>query len=146
MDLGDLLVMPVTGQRVRDDYKSGFSKKTESATPGYYTVELDKYKVKAELTATDHVALHRYTYQNADSASLLLDLQHGLVWNPQQYKSHVKACEINWEDAQTLTGHVRSSVWVNQDLYFVMKFNKPVTDSIYLPMDCLLYTSPSPRD
>ena len=81
MDLGDLLVMPVTGQRVRDDYKSGFSKKTESATPGYYTVELDKYKVKAELTATDHVALHRYTYQNADSASLLLDLQHGLVWN-----------------------------------------------------------------
>ncbi|MGY6581799.1 hypothetical protein [Klebsiella pneumoniae] len=40
MDLGDLLVMPVTGQRVRDDYKSGFSKKTESATPGYYTVEL----------------------------------------------------------------------------------------------------------
>ena len=135
MDLGDLLVMPVTGQRVRDDYKSGFSKKTESATPGYYTVELDKYKVKAELTATDHVALHRYTYQNADSASLLLDLQHGLVWNPQQYKSHVKACEINWEDAQTLTGHVRSSVWVNQDLYFVMKFNKPVTDSIYLPME-----------
>ena len=78
MALGDLLVMPVTGQRVRDDYKSGFSKKTESATPGYYTVELDKYKVKAELTATDHVALHRYTYQNADSASLLLDLQHGL--------------------------------------------------------------------
>lgn len=135
MDLGDLLVMPVTGRRVRDDYKSPFRKETESAMPGYYTVELDKYGVKAELTATDHVALHRYTYNTADSASLLLDLQHGLVWNPNQYKSHVKACETKWEDARTLTGHVRSSVWVNQDLYFVMKFNKPVVDTLSLPME-----------
>lgn len=135
MDLGDLLVMPVTGRRVRDDYKSPFRKETESATPGYYTVELDEYGVKAELTATDRVALHRYTYNTADSASLLLDLQHGLVWNPNQYKSHVKACETKWEDAQTLTGHVRSSVWVNQDLYFVMKFSKPVTDTLSLPME-----------
>lgn len=135
MDLGDLLVMPVTGRRVREDYKSPFRKETESATPGYYTVELDEYGVKAELTATDRVALHRYTYNTADSASLLLDLQHGLVWNPNQYKSHVKACETKWEDAQTLTGHVRSSVWVNQDLYFVMKFSKPVTDTLSLPME-----------
>lgn len=134
MDLGDLLVMPVTGRRVREDYKSPFRKETESATPGYYTVELDEYGVKAELTATDRVALHRYTYNTADSASLLLDLQHGLVWNPNQYKSHVKACETKWEDAQTLTGHVRSSVWVNQDLYFVMKFNKPVIDTLSLPI------------
>ena len=33
-----------------------------------------------------------------------------------------------------LTGHVRNSVWVNQDYFFVMKFNRPVTDSLYLPM------------
>lgn len=135
MDLGDLLVMPVTGQRVRSDYKSPFDKSTESATPGYYTVKLNKYDVKAELTATEHVALHRYTYHKADSASLLLDLQHGLVWNDNQYKTHVKSCETKWEDAQTLTGHVRSSVWVNQDLFFVMKFSKPVIDTLSLPME-----------
>lgn len=135
MDLGDLLVMPVTGQRVRSDYKSPFDKSSESATPGYYTVKLNKYDVKAELTATEHVALHRYTYHKADSASLLLDLQHGLVWNDNQYKTHVKSCETKWEDAQTLTGHVRSSVWVNQDLFFVMKFSKPVIDTLSLPME-----------
>lgn len=135
MDLGDLLVMPITGQRVRSDYKSPFDKSTESATPGYYTVKLNKYDVKAELTATEHVALHRYTYHKADSASLLLDLQHGLVWNDNQYKTHVKSCETKWEDAQTLTGHVRSSVWVNQDLFFVMKFSKPVIDTLSLPME-----------
>ena len=40
MDLGDVLVMPVTGTRTRawDAYRSRFSKKQEAATPGYYTV------------------------------------------------------------------------------------------------------------
>ena len=79
MDLGDVLVMPVTGTRTRawDAYRSRFSKKQEAATPGYYTVELTEPNVKAELTATPHAALHRYTYHNTDSASVLIDLQHG---------------------------------------------------------------------
>ena len=60
MDLGDVLVMPVTGTRTRawDAYRSRFSKKQEAATPGYYTVELTEPNVKAELTATPHAALH----------------------------------------------------------------------------------------
>ena len=68
---------------------------------GYYTVELTEPNVKAELTATPHAALHRYTYHNADSASVLIDLQHGPTWNENQYHSQVKECEVNWEDAQT---------------------------------------------
>lgn len=52
----------------------------------------------------------------------------------EQYHSHVKSCEVNWEDAQTLTGHVNNAVWVNQDYFFVIKFNRPVADSLYLPM------------
>jgi len=136
MDLGDILVMPVTGTRVRswDAYRSHFSKKTEAASPGFYTVELSDPKVKAELTASTRTAMHRYTYLKADSASLLIDLQHGPSWNEKQYHSHVSSCEVNWEDAQTLTGHVRNSVWVDQEYFFVMKFNRPVVDSIYLPM------------
>ena len=120
MDLGDILVMPVTGTRARawDAYRSHFPKDKEAATPGYYTVELADPGVKAELTASPHAALHRYTYHNADSASVLIDLQHGPAWNENQYHSQVQSCETNWEDAQTLTGHVRNSVWVNQDYFF----------------------------
>ena len=136
MDLGDILVMPVTGTRTRawNAFRSHFSKEKEAATPGYYTVELADPNVKAELTASPHAALHRYTYHNADSASVLIDLQHGPAWNEKQYHSHVQNCEVNWEDAQTLTGHVRNSVWVNQDYFFVMKFNRPVIDTLHLPM------------
>lgn len=136
MDLGDILVMPFTGERHRtwDAYRSSFSKTSENATPGYYTVTLDQAKVKAELTATTHAALHRYTYEQADSASILIDLQHGPAWNEKQYHSQVNSCEANWENDSTLTGHVNNKVWVDQDYYFVMQFSRPVIDHFELPM------------
>lgn len=136
MDLGDILVMPFTGERHRtwDAYRSSFSKTFENATPGYYTVTLDQAKVKAELTATTHAALHRYTYEQADSASILIDLQHGPAWNEKQYHSQVNSCEVNWENDSTLTGHVNNKVWVDQDYYFVMQFSRPVIDHFELPM------------
>ena len=136
MDLGDILVMPFTGERHRtwDAYRSSFSKTSENATPGYYTVTLDQAKVKAELTATTHAALHRYNYEQADSASILIDLQHGPAWNEKQYHSQVNSCEVNWENDSTLTGHVNNKVWVDQDYYFVMQFSRPVIDHFELPM------------
>ena len=136
MDLGDLLVMPATGERTRawDAYRSHFSKDQESATPGYYSVLLEEPNVKAELTASTRAAFHRYTYINADQASVFIDLQHGPAWSEGQYHSHVRSCKVNWEDDQTLVGHVDNSVWVQQDYFFVVKFNRPVTEKINLEM------------
>jgi len=133
-DLGDILVMPVTARLDRKDYLSNFRKETEIAHPGYYEVMLDETGVKAELTATPHVAYHRYTYLKADSASLLVDLQNAPSWTEEQYRSHVLACEVNWENANTLSGHVRTSIWVNKDVYFVMTFNRPMQKMVNLPL------------
>ena len=136
MDLGDILVMPATGTRTRawDAYRSPFEKSTESATPGYYAVTLSAPDVRAELTATERAAFHRYIYNKADSASLLIDLQHGPAWSEGQYHSQVRECSTQWVDEYTLTGSVRNAVWVNQRYFFVMKFNRPVTDTVSLPM------------
>ena len=134
MDLGDILVMPSTGKRTRswDQYRSHYVKTQEFATPGYYSVYLTDAKVKAELTATPHVAFHRYTYDSTDSTSVLIDLQHGPSWNDKQYHSQVNLCETHWEDANTLVGHVQNTVWVKQDYFFVIKFNRPVASHIKL--------------
>ena len=134
-DLGDILVMPATGTRTRpwDGYRSHYRKSQEFATPGYYSVYLTDAKVKAELTATPHVAFHRYTYDSADSTSVLIDLQHGPSWNDKQYHSQVNLCETHWEDALTLVGHVQNTVWVKQDYFFVVKFNRPIASRIELP-------------
>ena len=135
MDLGDLLVMPVSGEQERswDGYRSSFRKETESASPGYYAVTLDDAGVKAELTSTIHAALHRYTFEKEGTAGVLIDLQHGPSWNENQYHSHVRECEVTQEDATTFTGHVNNSVWVNQDYYFILQTSRPVASVIELP-------------
>ena len=133
LDLGDILLMPVTARPGRKDYRSTFDKRTEQASPGYYAVRLNETGVKVELTATPRVAYHRYTFERADSASVLLDLQHGPAWNEQQYHSHVLACELAQDDDRTLSGHVRNRVWVEQDVYFVLTFNRPVVAADTLP-------------
>ncbi|MBR2862202.1 MAG: glycoside hydrolase family 92 protein, partial [Bacteroidaceae bacterium] len=103
-DLGNLLVTPVTARPDRKDYLSSYDKKSEQARPGYYSVYLDETKVKAELTATPHVAYHRYTFESADSAAILIDLQHSPAWTQLQYDTHVKSCEVNWENDHTISG------------------------------------------
>ena len=133
LDLGDVLIQPVTGARTRDDYRSRFDKATEEATPGYYAVRLDDYGVRAEMTATQRTAAYRFVYENADSAALLVDLQHGMAWNEKQYHTHVLSCESRWVDDMTLEGHVVSKVWAEQQLYFVLKLSRPVTGTALLP-------------
>jgi len=133
-DLGDVLVMPVAARSNRRDYSSSFRKETEKARPGYYEVMLDETGVKAEMTATSHVAYHRYTYLKSDSAAVLVDLQSAPTWNENQYHSHVQACEVNWDNANTISGHVRSSIWVTKDVYFLITFNRPMQKIVNLPL------------
>jgi len=82
-DLGDLLVMPTTGQLILDPkqtkdgnkgFYSTFSHNEEIASPGYYKVNLDSYGIRAELTASDRVGFHRYTFPQTNDAHILLDM------------------------------------------------------------------------
>ena len=129
-DLGDLLIMPVTGSLDRpvmrrwkpSAFPLPFRTTNETATPGYYKVSLDKYGVTAELTATAHAAMHRYAFP-ADKAAqthLVLDLVHGLASKP------IEAC-LKIEDKNTLTGYRRSGGWANgKTVYFVIESSAAV--------------------
>src|SRR5208282_121969 len=61
-DLGEVLIMPVLGPLDRTNYASSFSHDNELAQPGYYRVHLDTYDIEAELTASAHCGMHRYTF------------------------------------------------------------------------------------
>ena len=82
-DLGDILIMPLNEIRtprgnqddIRDGYASKYSHDNEIARPEYYSLILDRYNIKAELTATDRVGFHRYTYPEGKPASILIDLK-----------------------------------------------------------------------
>lgn len=82
-DLGNFLVMPTLGMRAEQTRKVGYQRpfrhETETTEPGYYAVTLDEIDVRAELTASTHSAVHRYTFPTGTATpGLLVDFGHGI--------------------------------------------------------------------
>ncbi len=125
-DLGNVLLMPTVGKlkmtpgnRSDEGYQSRFSHADEVARPGYYSVILADYLVKAELTATAHAGLHRYTFPGTANAHIVVDLQHGVGNN-------VTEAQLTIEDNHTASGYRRSDGWGGGKVYyFVMEFSRP---------------------
>lgn len=70
-------IMPLEGQDFSaDDFASTYSHSKETARPGYYQVLLDRYQIRAELTATPRAAYHKYTYLKGQDKKLAFDLIH----------------------------------------------------------------------
>ncbi|MDR1683070.1 MAG: GH92 family glycosyl hydrolase [Candidatus Symbiothrix sp.] len=132
-DLGDILITPFSGTP-RDDFKSAFDKTTEKASPGYYGVSLTDNAVEVELTATPHVAVHRYRFSDENPA-VYIDFQNGTVSNEESYHTRVLESAIQTEDNQTISGYLKVTHWVERQLYFVIKFNKPFDRETMLPAD-----------
>jgi predicted alpha-1,2-mannosidase len=74
--VGQLKTIPGTLENPDAGYRSRFDKNDEHSEPGYYAVLLKDYGVKAELTATERVGFHRYTFPASDSAKLIFDIGH----------------------------------------------------------------------
>ena len=65
-DYGSFTIMPQFNSLTTNaiDRGSSFSHLNEVSTPAYYSVLLERYGIKAEMTATSRTALFRFTYQN----------------------------------------------------------------------------------
>jgi predicted alpha-1,2-mannosidase len=121
--LGDVLLMPAVGAIQFDPkgYTSPFSHAQEKATPGDYRVFLDGPKVAVELTATARCGFHRYTFPAAESAHIMLDLDHGVG-------SSTVESSLTVESGDTVSGTRISEGWGGRRaVYFVMRFSKPFT-------------------
>lgn len=77
-DLGSLLVMPTVGELDVDYANYGSRYTNEKASPGYYSNRLTKYNVLTEVTSTERVGVHRYTFPKGQ-ANILLNLGQGLT-------------------------------------------------------------------
>jgi predicted alpha-1,2-mannosidase len=122
-DLGDLLMMPTIGELDLEDYASQFSHERETAAPGSYRVHLDDYGIEAELTATERVGVHRYTFPASDEAHLILDL----TANIYDYPGKTVWSSVRMENDRLLTGYRRTSGWArSRVLFFAIEFSKPV--------------------
>ena len=73
---GDLKTIPGSLEDPDAGYRSRFDKSTEYSAPGYYSVLLKDYNIKAEITATKRVGFHRYSFLDNDQANIIIDLGH----------------------------------------------------------------------
>ena len=90
-------------------YRSRFEKRDELAKPGYYSVLLKDYNVKAELTAAKRVGFHRYTYPASDQSNLIFD-----IGNKQGESGEVKDAQVQYYEDGRVEGYVITSpVYVN---------------------------------
>ena len=127
-DLYDILVMPTNSRFDRkieaNNYKpfSHFSHDNEGASPGYYWVDLLDYGVKAEMTATERVGVHRYTFPQDAHSKIHIDLGYALNWDAPT-NTHLQVVNDS-----TLQGYRFSTGWArNQKVFFEMRFSKPFT-------------------
>ncbi len=128
-DLGDILFMPATGpvkfepgSKSDPDagYRSRFSHADEKAEAGYYGVWLADPRVRAELTATPHTGVHRYTYETTEGQHLMLDLRHGI-------QDNVHSAAFRQVDDRTIEGWRRSNGWAaDHTIYFRAEFSEPI--------------------
>ncbi len=131
-DLGDFLVMPTVGNlklnpgtatNPGSGYRSRFSHTSEKTEPGYYSVQLDDYGIKAEMTTSPHVGFHQYTFPESKNAHIILDMNHGIY----NYDGKVLWSYIRVENDTLVTGYRITSGWARTNyLYFAMVFSKPV--------------------
>ncbi|MGQ4582247.1 GH92 family glycosyl hydrolase [Lysobacter sp. F60174L2] len=132
-DLGDVLLMPIAGevQLERGDvdkpgsgYHSRFKHDDEVAQPGYYAVTLDDYGIRAELTATERVGVHRYTFPAGKPAHVLVDLRTSMY----DYPGKTLWSRMRLREDGTVTGVRETRGWApGRQLYFAMRFSQPVS-------------------
>lgn len=129
-DLLDIAFMPVVGdvtlgKGTIDSPNSGmyslFSHDKEKAKPGYYSVHLDRYNVDVELTATERVGFHKYTFPKSDNSKVVIDLKSKMNWDDPMDTYLVQ------ENDSTVSGYRHSKGWADdQRLYFTVVFSKPM--------------------
>lgn len=140
-DLGNFLVMPTTGPLKKisgkedgslDGWRSFYDKATETASPGYYSVNLTDYDIKVECSATPRCGILRFTWPESDQSRIQVDLARRVGGTSEE--QYVKIIGDNliegWMRCTPQTGG-----WGNGSgqafytVYFHAEFDKPLNNS-----------------
>lgn len=130
-DLGDFLVMPTVGKlqlnpgvasNTATGYRSKYSHAQEWAEANYYKVHLQDYQVDAELTTSDRVGFHRYTFPKSEEAHIIFDLTAGIYnFDDKNVWTFVRVVNDT-----LITGYRQTQGWARtRTVYFALTFSKP---------------------
>jgi predicted alpha-1,2-mannosidase len=118
-DYGDILLMPVAGKVTPGNYgyASPFRHESEKASPGNYSVILEKYGIVADLTATPRTGFLRFTFPGTGDAGIVVDLEH---------RDKVLESGLTIVNDHEIEGFRVSEAWAKKQIvYFVARFSQP---------------------
>lgn len=141
-ELLDVLMMPTVGavqfkpgtrENPDSGYRSRFSHQSEIAKAGYYSVMLDDYNVKAELTATKRAGFQRYSFGKDESANLIIDMAHSFKTDS------ILDGTIKIINDTLIVGSHRSKGWgegtekyfVEHSVYFAARLSQPIQSASF---------------
>jgi len=120
---GEVFFAPTTGP-IRTqvaDFQSPYSHSQETASPGHYQVQLSRWGVNAELTATDRTGMVRFTFPVGKTANILVPISHTL--------NNTMAAYVRVVGNRQIDGYVVNQAFCGNKqtykVYFVMTFNRP---------------------
>ena len=122
VEFGDIRLFPFSGEWTYGEFGSPYEKSTERASPGEYAVCLSRGGIQAEMTATPHVALHRYMWPENADRRLLVDFEWGLAPDRERAKRIRKAVVAEREDG--FDGCLTVRRWGDRDVGFALRFSE----------------------
>ena len=119
-DLGSIILMPTTGDlsTSHKEYASEYS--NEEASPGYYSVDLSRYNIKTEVSATQRSGISRYTFP-AGKSNILLNLGLSLSNESGGMLNIVSPTEI---EGFRMVGDFCYNAGGSRPVFFVVQFSK----------------------
>lgn len=127
-DYGSVTVMPLSGELISDPEKraSVFSHEKEESSPDHYGVWLQEHQIQAEVTALARTALMRFKFESGDESFILIEP------NSDEGEGFVEVLRERGEIVGYNPVHriyQGSGQPAGISGYFVLKFDKPFTQS-----------------
>jgi predicted alpha-1,2-mannosidase len=132
--MAGLLTMPATGalktrpgpeRNPERGYRSLIDHSKETASPGYYSVFLEDYGIRAELTTTMRTGFQRYTFPQTDTARILIDLLIPSEYNYELFWTEITKVSDREIQGRSFQQSLRKANYNEYVLNFVMRFSKP---------------------
>ncbi len=149
--MGGLLTMPTVGElhikpgKENDPdggYRSRIDHQEETAKAGYYSVMLEDYDIKAELTSTTRAGFQRYTFPESEEARVLIDLKIPTEYNYEVFAAQITKVSDTEIEGKVIQQSLRKANYNEFTLHFVIRFDKPfdtfngwIHDQVYLDTD-----------
>ena len=142
-DLGDVLVMPTLGrpdladeERGGPRFGSAYRHDTEISEPGHYAVTLDRHNIRAELTTTQRVGVHKYTFNTGGEAHVAVDLAYNIYHHPDKNVWTF----LRVENDTTVVGFRQTTGWGRTRLvHFAVRFDRPMRSYGHVKGQTLAY-------